>query len=333
MLADFVSKRGGGLLMLGGRRAFAEGGWAGTPVAEVLPVEFDEGARGKNAAAVPTRRCTVQPTRAGLTYPVTQLAANAEGQRATKWNEMPEVSTVNPIAGVKPGATMLLTGTPNDRQEQVVLAYQRYGRGKALAFPIQDSWVWKMDATMAVDDRRTPPSGGGWCAGSWTACPTTCRVTTPIDRVEPGEPMTAHRRGRRSGVRRGQRRAGRRAGHVAVRQDRPKCRSSGRVSKDGEYKGTFVPDEAGLYKVKATATRGETDARHAAPCTRAPSAGDSEYFDAADARLAADAHRRRDRRPLLHRRPTSPSCPKPSATAAAASPSSKSAICGTCRSS
>ena len=33
MLADFVSKRGGGLLMLGGRRSFAEGGWAGTPVA------------------------------------------------------------------------------------------------------------------------------------------------------------------------------------------------------------------------------------------------------------------------------------------------------------
>ncbi len=41
MLAEFVSKRGGGLLMLGGRRSFAEGGWAGTPVAEVLPVELD----------------------------------------------------------------------------------------------------------------------------------------------------------------------------------------------------------------------------------------------------------------------------------------------------
>ena len=38
MIADFVSKRGGALLMLGGRRAFAEGGWAGTPVGEVLPV-------------------------------------------------------------------------------------------------------------------------------------------------------------------------------------------------------------------------------------------------------------------------------------------------------
>ena len=32
MIADFVSKRGGGLLMLGGRRSFAEGGWSGTPL-------------------------------------------------------------------------------------------------------------------------------------------------------------------------------------------------------------------------------------------------------------------------------------------------------------
>ena len=41
MIADFVSKRGGGLLMLGGRRSFAEGGWGGTPVGDVLPVVID----------------------------------------------------------------------------------------------------------------------------------------------------------------------------------------------------------------------------------------------------------------------------------------------------
>ena len=68
MLADFVSKRGGGLLMLGGRRSFAEGGWAGTPVAEVLPVEFERaGARGQPRRT--SRTLTVRPTRAGATYP------------------------------------------------------------------------------------------------------------------------------------------------------------------------------------------------------------------------------------------------------------------------
>ncbi len=37
MLADFVSVRGGGMLFLGGRRAFGEGGYAGTPLADILP--------------------------------------------------------------------------------------------------------------------------------------------------------------------------------------------------------------------------------------------------------------------------------------------------------
>src|SRR5919201_1972059 len=37
MIADFVGKRGGGLLMLGGRRSYEEGGWGGTPVGEGLP--------------------------------------------------------------------------------------------------------------------------------------------------------------------------------------------------------------------------------------------------------------------------------------------------------
>jgi len=147
MLADFVSKRGGGLLMLGGRRSFAEGGWGGTPVAEVLPVEFDTNARGTNSNGEGGyfTRLSVHPTRAGAVYPVTQLAEN-EKASATKWDGMPTVSAVNQVRSVKPGATILLTGTTESKQEQVVLAYQRYGRGKSLAFPVQDSWMWKMDA-------------------------------------------------------------------------------------------------------------------------------------------------------------------------------------------
>src|SRR6185503_8304783 len=85
MLADFVSKRGGGLLMLGGRRSFAEGGWAGTPVAEVLPVEFDSnGPRGGSNGGY-FARLSVRPTRAGTTFPVTQLAATEKDSTA-KWN-------------------------------------------------------------------------------------------------------------------------------------------------------------------------------------------------------------------------------------------------------
>jgi hypothetical protein len=108
MLADFVSKRGGGLLMLGGRRSFAEGGWAGTPVAEVLPVELADSPRGQKQGEEYVASVSTHPTRAGLTYPVTQLG-DTEQASSAKWDVMPSVTTVNPIHAVKPGATVLLT--------------------------------------------------------------------------------------------------------------------------------------------------------------------------------------------------------------------------------
>src|SRR5260221_1963421 len=70
MIADFVSKRGGGLLMLGGRRSFAEGGWGGTPVGEVLPVVL-EAANPKYFSWL-----TARPTPAGASFPVTQAPSD-----------------------------------------------------------------------------------------------------------------------------------------------------------------------------------------------------------------------------------------------------------------
>ena len=57
MLADFVGVRGGGLLVLGGRRALAEGGYAGTPLADALPVELGPAA-GSDSGALQTESCS-----------------------------------------------------------------------------------------------------------------------------------------------------------------------------------------------------------------------------------------------------------------------------------
>src|SRR5207302_11166322 len=96
MIADFVSKRGGGLLMLGGRRSFAEGGWGGTPVGEVLPVIIE------NSSAKYFSEVQAKPTRAGATFPVTQIAGDEKASSA-KWSDMPAVTTVNAIRLAKPG--------------------------------------------------------------------------------------------------------------------------------------------------------------------------------------------------------------------------------------
>jgi uncharacterized membrane protein len=277
MLADFVSKRGGGLLMLGGRRSFTEGGWAGTPVAEVLPVEFEGGARGANTAPYFTR-LAVRPTRAGGVFPVTQLAGD-ERTSATKWDDMPQVSAVNQVRAVKPGATVLLTGTTDTRQEQIVLAYQRYGRGKALAMPIQDSWIWKMDAAIAVEDTTHATFWRRLVRWLVDGVPDPVALTTSIDRVEPGEPLklTAEVVD---------------PAFVEVNDAQVVARvtaPSGKVtevplewtvSKDGEYRSQFVPEEPGTYEVKTTAVRDGKELGTSTMHARA-SAGDAEYFDAA----------------------------------------------------
>ncbi|HEX6557948.1 MAG TPA: hypothetical protein VF021_00755, partial [Longimicrobiales bacterium] len=144
MIAEFVSRRGGGLLMTGGPSAFSEGGWAGTPVAEALPVVLERGGGARKFIAV-----KAVPTRAGVLHPITRLA-ESEPASAARWQALPELSTANVTGGLKAGAVALLTAGASG---PVMLAQQRYGRGIALAFTPQDSWLWQMHADMPVDDQ------------------------------------------------------------------------------------------------------------------------------------------------------------------------------------
>jgi uncharacterized membrane protein len=283
MLADFVSKRGGGLMMLGGRRSFAEGGWAGTPVADVLPVAFDANAARGSRPEFLVRDIAVRPTRAGATYPVTELGAT-EQESSARWQEMPTVSAVNDIeaGSVKPGATVLLTGAGDDRRERVVLAFQRYGRGKSMAFPIQDSWAWQMDSEVAVEDMTHETFWRRMVRWLVDGVPEQVGVLPAVDRVEPGEPvkLTAEVNDPAfAEVNDAQVVAEVRSPSGKVNE----VRLEWTVTRDGEYVGTFVPDESGTYEVRGTATRSKDgvtqDLGSSVMHTRA-SAGDSEYFDA-----------------------------------------------------
>jgi uncharacterized membrane protein len=279
MIADFVNKRGGGLLMLGGRRSFAQGGWAGTPVAEVLPVVIE--AEGSRASEYFSGPFPVRPTRAGSVYPVTQIA-DSEETSSTRWNDMPELSAVNQIRTVKPGATVLLSGVDNRRQDHVVLAYQRYGRGKALAMPIQDSWLWRMDAKVSVEDTTHATFWRRLVRWLVDGVPDQITVTTSQDRVEPGEAvkLSAEVVDR---------------AFVEVNDSRvvatvtsPSGKTSEvpmewTVARDGEYRATFVADEPGIYEARVSASRASGDQKDLGTGSvhvRA-SAGDAEYFDAA----------------------------------------------------
>ena len=69
MIAEFVDVRGGGLLLLGGARAFAEGGYAGTPLAEddAGDPRAAAAARSRTSRSIPRARGRRTPSRSSAT--------------------------------------------------------------------------------------------------------------------------------------------------------------------------------------------------------------------------------------------------------------------------
>jgi uncharacterized membrane protein len=252
MIADFVSQRGGGLLMLGGPRSFAEGGWAGTPVEEVLPVIL--GAPAKEQGGAPAE-IKVAPTPAGLANPVVQLGA-APGDVAARWDSLPTVTRVNPISELRPGATALLAGTGQGLSaDQVVLAHQRYGRGKALALTIQDDYLWRMGAQVPLSNHSQEIFWQQLMRWLVEGVPDEVSATLARDRVESGG--GAHLTVEVND-----------SSFIEVNDARVSAHitsPSGAVTdtamawvpeRDGEYALDFNPAEDGEYRIDVSATRG-----------------------------------------------------------------------------
>jgi len=275
MIGEFVERRGGGLLMLGGPRSFAEGGYSGTPVADALPVIMERPTR--NLDVLPVARLHVRPTKAGEAHGVTQIAAT-EAASTTRWNDMPVLTSVNTIREVKPGATVLLNGTDERRRDQVVLVSQRYGRGKTLAFPVQDSWHWQMDVKMTLEDQTHENYWRQLLRWLVDGVPNTVEVHTTTDRVEPGEPVSIIAEVVDPA-------------YVEVNDARVVAKVTGPKGsveevpmqwtgeRNGEYRATFPAAEQGMYLAQVEATRAGKSLGTATTQVRAvPS--DAEYFDA-----------------------------------------------------
>ncbi len=271
MIADFVDVRGGGLLVLGGWRSFAEGGYVGTPVADALPVVIGKSNSGFT-------HVKVHPTRAGEAHAVTQLG-DTEQASADRWKTMPSLTTVNLIEAIKPGATTLLSGTDDKHRERVVLAFQRYGRGKSIAFPVQDSWLWQMHASIRVEDQTHENFWRQLLRWLVDDVPDVVEARPLTDRVEPGQPVTL------TADVVDPRFVELNDASVVAHVTSP----SGQVSavplqwtgeRNGQYRAVMPTAETGWYQAKIEATRdGKAVGTGVTHVRTAPD--DAEYFDAA----------------------------------------------------
>ena len=253
ILEEFVSQRGGGLLFLGGRHSFAEGGYAGTPLENVLPVVLETPVASDRRL----QEISVLPTASGQAHAALRLGESAAASQA-RWQKLPPLSTRNPLFRIKPGASWLLRGKAIDSPEGddlVVLASQRYGRGRAMAFPVQDSWLWQMHADIPPDDMTHERLWRQLLRWLISSVPGQVEVDLSRNQVTPGEAVTLRAEVRDAAY------LGLNGARVLATLTDPTGHQEvlpleWTVDEDGEYRASFVPQLLGPYEVSVTAELG-----------------------------------------------------------------------------
>jgi uncharacterized membrane protein len=184
--ADFVSARGGGLLVLGGR-SFDGRSLIGTPLEDVLPVELGDrrGATARAAFGADTSapRNSVALTPEGENHPITRIGPSLEDTRK-RWAALPPLAGSAALGAPRPGATVLAVTTVAGGAVYPVVAVQRYGSGRSMVFGGEASWRWRM--LQPSTDRSYEffwRQAVRWLAA---AAPDPVAITAP-DAAEPGD--------------------------------------------------------------------------------------------------------------------------------------------------
>lgn len=137
-IEQFVSRRGGTLLVLGGAKALMQGGYVNTPIADLLPVFM------KGETTQESQTFKAQLTARGKEHQAVQLVEQAEANTKA-WEQLPAITLPEIATDLKPGATVLLEAKSTSGNRIVpLLIEERYGRGRTMAFLASDTWRWRM---------------------------------------------------------------------------------------------------------------------------------------------------------------------------------------------
>lgn len=192
LVHDFVAERGGGFMMLGGMKAFAQGGYHDTPIANLLPVELP-GRAPTDGRAIPPQfneEFRFTPTAEYLAMPLLQMDPDPF-TNAQLWDKLPLLQGYNPLGPAKRGATILAVH-PLHRTEssRIIMATQRYGRGRTAALATSTTWRWQMHL-----NHRDMTHERFWRQlMRWLSAQSPDPVTIEMEResYSPGENVTLH---------------------------------------------------------------------------------------------------------------------------------------------
>jgi hypothetical protein len=180
---------------VGGEQSFGDGGYADTPIQEVLPVESLTGAPEAEGEA------KVRLTPEGRRNPITALVPG-EGQSDALWASLPPVTAVNLTRALGPGqGASVLLEAPTVQAEgrpAPLVAIRQVGEGRTLAVATDASWRWGFQAAESGQGDRAYQrfwnSALRWLAKDPALAPLQVEPDAPA--VEPGAAVgvtvTAH---------------------------------------------------------------------------------------------------------------------------------------------
>jgi uncharacterized membrane protein len=137
LIQQFVDRRGGGLLFLGGRASLGDGGWAGSSLADLLPVSLPnkKGTFHRDPA-------TVSLTSAGADNIITRLVEDPAGN-VERWKKLPYLMDYQEAGKPKPGAVVLAELTAGNLKMPLLIT-ENYGRGRTAVLATGGTWRWQM---------------------------------------------------------------------------------------------------------------------------------------------------------------------------------------------
>jgi uncharacterized membrane protein len=251
LMKEFVSRRGGGILFLGGRASLSDGGWAQSQLAELLPVELPD--RKNTFHRDPA---AVELTVGGRDSLMTRLDDAPEKSEA-QWRSLPRLADYQEVGAAKPGATVLAESIPASGGRFPLLVTQNFGRGRMALLATGGSWRWRMgldsrDRTHEMIWRQLLR----WVAGDAQGRVMTS-LTSPVYSDEQSIPLRAEVRDRNylpAGDAVVQAHVMGPGGVDARVELRPVPNSV------GAYAGAYAADKPGTYTVEVAGRRGDEDA-------------------------------------------------------------------------
>ncbi len=150
LIHEFVDRRGGGLLLLGGQFALAAGGWNASKLVDLMPTTLPNEVGTFHREADPkngTTHTKADLAPAGVDSVITRLvddpAANAE-----KWKKLPYLMDYQDPGAPKPGAAVLAGMTTPEGRRLPLLITENFGRGRSAIMATGGSWRWQMSSPL-----------------------------------------------------------------------------------------------------------------------------------------------------------------------------------------